>query len=171
MLLVHETPELYPKLRSEQEGGNKYETHQLDPGSRRDFYAGACPRHGRLADVRSGGCHQRCSFAGIAASHRHWRNRNGYPYVNADGNNHKSHLFLVGLPLWDHYTNFRDTRSVDETIAILKKNGVVWYSPLITGLNTGDIEYGVYGRSETPAEAIEKVKEPWQALIDEANGK
>jgi ABC-type glycerol-3-phosphate transport system substrate-binding protein len=70
-----------------------------------------------------------------------------------------------------YYTNFRDTRSVDETIAILKKNGVVWYSPLITGLNTGDIEYGVYGRSETPAEAIEKVKEPWQALIDEANGK
>ena len=69
-----------------------------------------------------------------------------------------------------YYGNYRDTRAVDETVAILKKNGVVWYNGLITGLNTGDIEYGVYGGAETPAEAIEKVKEPWQALIDETNG-
>jgi multiple sugar transport system substrate-binding protein len=68
-----------------------------------------------------------------------------------------------------YYGNFRDTRSVDESIAKLKKNGVVWFHPMITGLNVGDIIYNVYGQSATPAQQIEKVANPWQALIDEAN--
>jgi hypothetical protein len=69
-----------------------------------------------------------------------------------------------------YYNQFRDLRAVDESIARLKKNGVVWYSPLITGLNAGDIIYQVYGGWATPAEQIEKVAPAWQALIDEANG-
>lgn len=69
-----------------------------------------------------------------------------------------------------YYSNFRDTRSVDETISRLRENGIVWYNGMITGLNQGDIIYNVYGQTTTPAEAIESVAMSWQALIDEANG-
>jgi hypothetical protein len=68
-----------------------------------------------------------------------------------------------------YYNQFRDTRAVDDSIARLKKNGVVWYNTLVTGLNVGDIIYTVYAQAATPAEQIEKVAPAWQALIDEAN--
>jgi multiple sugar transport system substrate-binding protein len=68
-----------------------------------------------------------------------------------------------------YYSNFRDTRAIDETIARLRENGTVWYSGMITGLNLGDIIYNVYGLTSTPAEAVESVKNSWQGLLDEAN--
>ena len=43
-----------------------------------------------------------------------------------------------------YYANYRDTRAVDETIAILKETGVVWYEALVAGIATGDILFDVY---------------------------
>lgn len=70
-----------------------------------------------------------------------------------------------------YYDNYRDTRAVDESIARLKTNGVVWYDPLITGIARGDIVYGVYAGDSTPAEKVESIANQWQSYIDEANGK
>jgi hypothetical protein len=51
-----------------------------------------------------------------------------------------------------YQNSFRDSRSVDDTIALLKKNGIIWYNDLVPAINVGDIVYEVYGGSSTPAE-------------------
>lgn len=68
-----------------------------------------------------------------------------------------------------YYENYRDTRAVDETIALLKQNGVIWYDGLVPGLISGDILYEVYAGVATPAEKVEGIANQWQAYIDEAN--
>lgn len=68
-----------------------------------------------------------------------------------------------------YYTNFRDTRAVDETIARMLKNGIPIFNNVIN-IDVGDIVYGVGAFAKTPAEAIEENKNKWQAIIDEANG-
>lgn len=68
-----------------------------------------------------------------------------------------------------YYENYRDTRAVDETIALLKQNGVIWYDSLVPGLIAGDILYEVYAGVATPAEKVEGIANQWQAYIEEAN--
>jgi ABC-type glycerol-3-phosphate transport system substrate-binding protein len=68
-----------------------------------------------------------------------------------------------------YYANFRDTRAVDETIARMVKNGVAG-NDLVAGVDVGDVIYNVYALAKTPAEAIEEVKNKWQAVLDEDNG-
>jgi len=87
-------------------------------------------------------------------------------------------LYTEPTPGWDgaddwkifYYNRYRDPRAVDETIAILRKNGVIWYQTLIPSIDTGDIIYQVYGGWATPAEKIEEVATSWQPFINEANG-
>lgn len=72
-----------------------------------------------------------------------------------------------------YYTLFRDSRAVDETLAMQKdvNNGVVWYLPLISGLSYGDICYDAYAVEKTGTEIVESKWDQWQAYIDEANAK
>lgn len=69
----------------------------------------------------------------------------------------------------NYYAKYRDTRAVDETLDRMRTNGVGFIDNIV-GVNVGDIIYGVYARAKTPAEAIEEVKNSWQATIDEMNG-
>lgn len=72
-----------------------------------------------------------------------------------------------------YYTQFRDTRAVDETLTLMRdpENGVVWKLPLVSGLDYGDIVYGAYNCEQTAAEIVESKWDQWQAYIDEANSK
>lgn len=71
-----------------------------------------------------------------------------------------------------YYNKFRDSRAVDETLAMMYEDdhGKMSLLPLIPGLSYGDICYDLDAGALTPAEAIEKVQSLWQSIIDEANG-
>ena len=43
------------------------------------------------------------------------------------------------------------------------------FDTLISGLNQGDMIWGITGGYQTPAEAWETAKNQWQALVDECN--
>ncbi|NLK21032.1 MAG: extracellular solute-binding protein [Epulopiscium sp.] len=69
------------------------------------------------------------------------------------------------------YPAYRDERAVDETLSMMHDGyGILRLDPYVYGLETGDICYGLDAGTKTPAEAIEGVKQTWQALIDDANG-
>lgn len=72
---------------------------------------------------------------------------------------------------YTYYASFRDERAVDETLAMMReeKHQVINYTPLIYGLDLGDIAYEVYGLYATPAEAIEAVQSQWNSRINDAN--
>lgn len=72
-----------------------------------------------------------------------------------------------------YYTQFRDSRAVDETLQLMRtpENGVTWVLPLISGLSYGDICYNVYPCTQTGTEVVESKWDQWQAYIDEANTK
>lgn len=72
-----------------------------------------------------------------------------------------------------YYTQFRDSRAVDETLQLMRDpaNGTYWLLPLIPGLGYGDIIYGAYAREQTGAEIVEAKWDQWQAYLDEANSK
>lgn len=73
----------------------------------------------------------------------------------------------------DMYSQFPDSRAVDETVTMMKDpaHGVTWVTPLIPGLDTGDIIYQAYPHTKTAAELVDAVWDNWNALIDEANAK
>lgn len=68
-----------------------------------------------------------------------------------------------------YYAGFRDTRAVDETLQLMMDTPNPRFDTLISGLNQGDIIWGVTGGSQTPQEAYEACKNSWQSLIDDAN--
>jgi len=70
-----------------------------------------------------------------------------------------------------YYSAFRDERAVDETLALMYKDGVgtVNYLSMIPNIGLGDIAWDVYALASTPAEKIEAISGTWQAAIDEAN--
>lgn len=72
-----------------------------------------------------------------------------------------------------YYTTMKDTRSVDETLTILRsaENSTTWYQSIINGINTGDIMYTVADQSKTVAENVDAVWDQWNAYIDEFNKK
>lgn len=72
---------------------------------------------------------------------------------------------------YSYYASFRDDRAVDETLAMMRdeKYQALNYTPLIYGLDLGDIAYEVYARQSTPQECIEAVESQWDARIADAN--
>jgi len=71
-----------------------------------------------------------------------------------------------------YYNVFRDTRAVDETLALIRdlrlhmnKNYTV-----IPGLSAGGIAWEMWYHEGDPAQLIEKVRPAWDALIQDANG-
>ena len=69
----------------------------------------------------------------------------------------------------DYYPRFRDERAVDETLQLMRDNGIARYDTMISGLNLGNIVWSVYPGYKTMQEAVEETANSFQALIDEAN--
>lgn len=68
-----------------------------------------------------------------------------------------------------YYDSFRDTESVDYTIARLTENGRVTYHTMIPNLALGsDLLWGL-SKDNTPAQAAEAIRNTWASYIDEAN--
>jgi ABC-type glycerol-3-phosphate transport system substrate-binding protein len=70
------------------------------------------------------------------------------------------------------YHVYRDTRAVDETIAMIRNPKYsVWKNHLfIPGLNRGDIAWQMWWHEGDPAQLVEAVSQTWNALIADANG-
>jgi multiple sugar transport system substrate-binding protein len=69
----------------------------------------------------------------------------------------------------DNYQSFRDTESVDETLALMIDSGVPMYEKTINGINMGeDLLWGI-SKDSTPAQKAEAIRNTWQSYIDEAN--
>ncbi len=86
-------------------------------------------------------------------------------------------LYLEPVPGYDgadawkesYYASFRDSRAVDETLQIMMDNPNPRFDVLVSGLQTGDMVYGIWGGWTTPQEAYENTKNSWQGLIDDSN--
>lgn len=74
-----------------------------------------------------------------------------------------------------YYGNFRDTESVDLTLARLVEGGELMHHLMVSGIDLGnDLLYSLgYADSEgnvyTPAQKAESLREAWNAYIDDAN--
>lgn len=68
-----------------------------------------------------------------------------------------------------YYSSFSDSRAVDETLQLMNDCPNPRFDTLISGLNTGDIIWSVWGGWKTPMEAYEDCKNVWQGLIDDCN--
>jgi hypothetical protein len=69
------------------------------------------------------------------------------------------------------YHQYRDTRAVDETVAMIRNPRYsVWKNHLfIPGLNRGDIAWQMWWHEGDPAQLVESVSQSWNALIRDAN--
>lgn len=70
-----------------------------------------------------------------------------------------------------YYNNFRDTESVDLTLARMVENGVVNYADVIPNLAQGEDFIWKLNEEMTPAQVAEEIKNAWQSYIDDANSK
>ena len=71
----------------------------------------------------------------------------------------------------NYYNSFRDTESVDYTMARMMTNGIITYHTMISGLDLGpDLIWGISADS-TPAQQAEEIRNTWQSYIDTSNGK
>ena len=70
----------------------------------------------------------------------------------------------------NYYKSFRDTESVDLTIARLMTNGTITYSSFITGLDMGPEFWWAINDDNTPAQQAETIRNTWQSYLDTANG-
>lgn len=67
------------------------------------------------------------------------------------------------------YNSFRDTESVELTIARMKENGRVTYHTMIPGLDLGpDVIWGI-SKDNTPAQQAEAIRNTWASYLEEAN--
>ena len=71
-----------------------------------------------------------------------------------------------------NYNNYRDSRAVDETFAMIRdpKYSVWKYYLFIPGLERGDIAWSMWWHEGDPAQLVESVSQSWNALINDANG-
>lgn len=71
------------------------------------------------------------------------------------------------------YNSFRDTESVDLTIARLYQNGMTTYHLIVPGLDLGpDLIWGLGTDGDsTPAAKAEAIRDTWQSYLDELNNK
>ncbi len=69
----------------------------------------------------------------------------------------------------DYYNNFRDTESVDLTLARMMDNGMIDYTTMIPNLDLGeDLMWGI-SKESTPAQQAEKIRNTWASYLTEAN--
>jgi len=70
------------------------------------------------------------------------------------------------------YNQYRDSRAVDETIAIIRDPKYsVWKNYInIPGLERGDIAWQMWWHEGDPSQLVEQVSQTWNALIDDTNG-
>ncbi|MCQ2575857.1 MAG: extracellular solute-binding protein [Treponema sp.] len=68
-----------------------------------------------------------------------------------------------------YYAGYRDSRAVDETLELMAATANPRFDTLISGLNQGDMLWGITGGYQTPQEAYEAAKPVWQGLIDDCN--
>lgn len=67
------------------------------------------------------------------------------------------------------YDSFRDTDSVDLTIARMMENGMITYHSMIPELSLGeDVIWGI-SKDSTPAQQAEAIRNTWAAYLDAAN--
>jgi len=69
------------------------------------------------------------------------------------------------------YSFFRDTRAVDETLALVRdpKNHMIKLHMYISGLERGDIAWNMWFHEGEPAQLIEQVSQDWNTKIAAAN--
>lgn len=86
-------------------------------------------------------------------------------------------IFTEPVPGYEDYEpwkanymkSFRDTESVDLTIARLEENGFNTYHTMIAGLDLGpDLIWGI-SKDSTPAQQAEKIRNTWASYLEEAN--
>lgn len=70
-----------------------------------------------------------------------------------------------------YYNNFRDTESVDLTLARMVENGVLNYADVIPNLKQGEDYIWKLDADLTPAQVTEEIINAWQSFIDEVNSK
>lgn len=70
-----------------------------------------------------------------------------------------------------YYNNFRDTESVDLTLARMVENGVLNYADVIPNLKQGEDYIWKLDADLTPAQVTEEILNAWQSFIDEVNSK
>jgi ABC-type glycerol-3-phosphate transport system substrate-binding protein len=97
-----------------------------------------------------------------------------YTPAEADG-------ILIALNLWytpasddwktPLYSEFRDRRAVDETMAMIRdpKYYAFRYNILIPGLERGNINWELYYHDGDPSQLVEAVSQNWNALIKNVN--
>ena len=69
-----------------------------------------------------------------------------------------------------YYDGFRDTRAVDETMEILRDNGIITYHGVIPSLSLGsDLVWNI-GPGAVVSEQIEAIADTWKEYIRIANG-
>ncbi len=75
--------------------------------------------------------------------------------------------------LESYYTQFRDDRAVDETIAMMleEEHKSTSYLPMVSEIDYGDFCYGVYALASTPAKKIEELSTKWDTKIEDVNEK
>jgi ABC-type glycerol-3-phosphate transport system substrate-binding protein len=90
---------------------------------------------------------------------------------------------LFALNLWytpvtndwktELYSNFRDRRAVDETLALIRnaKLHINKNHEFIPGLNRGHIAWEMWERGVDPARLVERVSSNWNRLITDVNNK
>ena len=68
-----------------------------------------------------------------------------------------------------YYNGFRDTKAVDETIAMLRTKGMISFSGMIPDINEGpDLLWNI-GKGAVVSEVVSKIAEQWKGYIDAAN--
>lgn len=69
----------------------------------------------------------------------------------------------------NYYKSFRDTESVDLTIARLETNGFLTYHTLVPGLDLGPDLFWALNKDNTPAQQAETIRPVWAAYLEEIN--
>ena len=67
------------------------------------------------------------------------------------------------------YNSFRDTESVDLTIARMCENGFTTYSDMIPGLSLGEQFLWGCTLDNPPAQAAEAIRNEWASYLEDAN--
>lgn len=72
---------------------------------------------------------------------------------------------------YDFYNQYRDSRAVDETLAMLRnpKYASIKNYVYIPGLERGDIAWAMWWHEGDPAQLVESVSQSWNDLIRQAN--
>ena len=68
-----------------------------------------------------------------------------------------------------YYDSFRDTESVDLTIARMCENGFITYSDMIPGLSLGEQFLWGCNLDNPPAQAAEAIRNEWASYLEDAN--